>query len=234
MSKFLYINSRDRDYQSDNTHDFYYTFNETVKITQGIILKNCSIGFGEYTVNSYNDKFYINEDLITLTKKMYKVDELVTEINTKIQVVYENMVVTYDSNLMKLIFTNDEDFDITFIENTECHILLGFKQIETYSSISNILISNAIINLQGSNMMSIYIDGIMATNYVRQKDSNLLVSYMIGINVNRGGIINYINVNNENMINLTSEFKSIRIRLFRDHKILDINGCDVNLLFMYI
>jgi hypothetical protein len=235
MSKFLLINSRHRDYKSESTHDFFYTFREQVKINDGIILKGAQIGFGEYTINDYNYRFYIDSNLIELTKKNYRIDDLVIELNTKINLVLASFVVSYDENTMKFTFTNDADFNVIFIPETETNLLLGFKQIKTYASTANSLISESVINLQGSNFMHIYIDQMMATNYQYQKDTPLLTSFVVPISCNRGGIIAYYNETNENYVKLTNQFTSCRVRLLRDdNKLVNINGADVNLLFMYI
>jgi hypothetical protein len=235
---YLIINSRNRDFKSEDSNDFLITFNSTIKIKNGIMLQIAQIGYGEYTVNDYNKDFYIDATKITLTKGNYAINDLLTHINTVIQVSFPNMIATYTESTMKLTFTNDADFDLDFSiysDFTESHDLLGFKQAIKYSSVSNTITSEKIVNLHGSNACHLYIDKFAGPSYYHSENDNILTSYEIPINVNRGSVIWYYNESNmDNYLPMNLEFNNLRIRLLREgNRRFNINGCDVYLKFVF-
>ena len=235
--KYFVVNSKNRLDYNESTHSFKIKLADTINITEGVQLKYCSIPFTEYLINDYSNILTIDDTNITLTKGNYNITDLLTHLNTKIQVSFANMTVTYNSSTLKMNFENDEDFTLNFSNyNTELNEILGFTKNEVYSSTSNVLESDKVINLQGPSTIYMYIPEIHQDVYTLSSKDIVNIGYTIPITCNREGIIEMNNLQGiDNFISLSSKFNYITIELYKEkNRTFDINCADILLVFTYV
>jgi hypothetical protein len=234
MNKYLIIDSRYRDIKSENTNDFKITLNENVEIKNGIMLLHANIPFSNYMINEYNNKVYINDDAISLEYGNYDINDLVTHINDRLNIMYPNFNVEYLQKLMKFKFTNDEEFQLKFTDSIiKPNEILGFNEDKVYTSIDNQLISDKCVNLHSPHFLNIYIDKLQSIMHVGSTNVIYNKSFQIPVNCNRGGVITYKNQGNENYIQTSTSFYNTNVRITDTNIPFNLNYNDIYLSFVY-
>ena len=235
MIKYLVLDSRNRDIKAQDTHNYFISLSENIKIEEWIILLYASIPFSEFTINEYNNILKINDQTIILDKGFYDVTELTEYLNANIQAQIPSMTLTYLKKELKFKFVDASEFTIDFTnESMNINNLLGFKENKLYQSINNEIKSEKLINLNLPNMINLYIDKFNTANYTDARNIIQLNSFKIPINCNRGGIIEYRNINlNENFMNINTEINNMNVKLLDGIRPFDLNGSDCYFLSMF-
>lgn len=211
---------------SSNSNPIQYKLRSPLKVSN-ITIRNCIIPNTSYLINSFNNKFYYDNNIVILNVGNYSSQTLLTELNNKLN---PDITINYNTNQYKYTFTSNSTITIKWSSMKSLSNILGNRVLanngmdETNTS----FISTDAINLSIP-YYSIFISDLSNI------DENPLYAYDIIYNNVSGGNILYFNrekfefdevlYNDKSLTNLNIEI--------RDHNNEKIYFNGANLLFEF-
>ncbi len=206
----FYINSKKREDGSVDDSDFYYNFNHKSNENADNVLNidSLSIPRSYYSINEYNNIFQVDTtpllgittggiSNIVLPVGDYNPTTLINQITSNSTMSSLSVSMTYS--------TLDKKFD--FLGMTGINLItndkqkyLGFNSAGTWSSTGGILESANVVDLSGTNSISVITDMNIETYNNSNKNSNMLLS--IYPNTDTNGFIHYT----------SDSFRSIKLK----------------------
>ena len=198
-------------------------------------VQSASIPVSYYNVNYTNNYLYYitysgaigTVHQIYITKQNYTINQLVTQLNSSLT----NLSVTYNSQTNKMQITTDQDsFSIYYdsinpvLKSTALQ-LLGLSNINHFSS-AKIINSDTCCNISPIRMYCIC-SNLKTGNLNLNAPLNQNVLCQIPVDVNRYGVVNYINTNNfkSNLYSNIIDTLTIQIR-DQNSDIVELNGAN--------
>lgn len=150
----LTVNSSDRNLDDwPESQDYLVNLNRPLYDVSELKLANAIIPFNGYTIDSYNNTFYYNDEEIPLASKIYASEaDLATDIETAIHdntANNENVSVTYDPDTNSFNFNHggSTDYSFTFGTNSPAAVM-GFVP-GTYNSTASEINSSGGVDISG-------------------------------------------------------------------------------------
>lgn len=154
----LTVNSSDRNIDDwPESQDYLVNINRPLYDVSELKLANAIIPFTGYTIDTYNNTFYYNDEEIPLDSKIYTSETtLASDIETAIHdntANNENVQVTYDSETNSFNFNHGgaTDYSLTFGTNSPAAVL-GFTP-GTYNSTASEINSSGGVDLTGPHFL---------------------------------------------------------------------------------
>ncbi len=223
----LIINSSKRLNTSASISDLNYSINYKIDRVESILIDYISIPYSFYSINSLNNELDITYSstpyTITVTPGNYTSATIVSALNTALQAINVNFLVTYTYQTNKLTITNTSSFTIHGTTSS-INKVLGFT-IDTTSTTHT---GNQVLNLSGNNYLLIKSefltkDIVTQVRYADNTYSNILC--VVPINTSFGGIIT-----SDNKITITyPSKKKILTTDIIDFEIQDESGNTIDL-----
>lgn len=234
----FYINSKKREDGSVDDSDFYYNFNHRSNENADNVLNidYLSIPRSYYSINEYNNIFQIDTtDLlgvttggisnITLPVGDYSPTTLINKITSDSTMNSLSVSMTYSPLNKKFDFLGMTGINLITNDKQK---YLGFNSAGTWSPTGGILESANVVDLSGTNSISILTDINVETYNNSNKNSNMLLS--VFPNVDTNGFINYMS-NNFRSIKLKSDRLNLQRLQLVDENLdkLNLNGLSWNM-----
>lgn len=234
----FFINSKKREDGSLADYDFYYNFNYKARENGDNVLNidSISIPRSYYSVNDFNNTFQIDTtpllgittggiSNITLSNGDYDPTTLITAITTDTTINSLGVSMTYSTQTKKFSFLGTTGID--WITNDK-QKYLGFNSANTWSPTAGTLVSNDVVDLSGTNSISILTDIDVETYNNSNKNSNMLLSIYPSVDSN--GFISYTS-DNFRSIKLKNDNLNLQRFQLMDENLdpLDLNGLSWNI-----
>lgn len=131
-------------------------------------------------INANNDLLILNGVFYYINHGNYNVPDLIIEIQNQIT----GLTLSFDKTTNKFTIQYISSFSIN--ENSSILNILGLSKT-THSSVSNIIISDDVIDLSGNNMFYVGVEEIQTQNILQNKTSSIIGS--IPVDSNYGDIL---------------------------------------------
>jgi hypothetical protein len=239
------INSKKRESGSIDDSDFYYNFTYKASDNADNLLNidMLSIPRSYYSVNDYNNTFQLDTNVligttstpytdINVSKGDYTPNSLISEVTTNINALSLGVSgaslgvsMTYSTLNKKMSYLGMTGVNIITNDKQK---YLGFNSAGTWSPTAGSIVSNDVVDLSGTNAVSILTDIDIESYNNSNKNSNMLLS--VYPNVDSNGFINY---NSSNFRSIKLKNDKLRLQRFQlvdeNMDLLDLNGLSWNL-----
>ena len=235
---YLLINSKYRnDYYNTNSSNFRIYFNKNINIEKYIKLQYFSISRTNYLMTEINNKFKINFSNnqsinILISIGNYSPLQLCEVINLQINNL-NGFNLTYNSQIFKLSFNCDIEFNIDFTQS-DFYKLLNFEK-RIYNSVNNKIVSN-IIFFNYPLYLNLVIKNISSSTFLNSdnsRESHFIIN--CGSTYNFGDNIQY--KSNENDIKILVDNINITyldfVLMDDENRIYDSNNIDYYFIIQY-
>jgi len=199
-------------------------FNQHILYNQ-ISLTHAEIPYSFYTINSTNNKLYINSTLYTLTSGNYNATTFKTMLLGLIPAGY-----SLNLNTINGIFTLSYNSNFTINNTSTCYKILGLAKNTNYTSTSNSLTFPYPCNFLGVNRLKIKSNVLINNNIDTNSNGRNNVLTTIPVNTANYGLIIY-----ENKVNFKCLFPNTNLDYIdivitdEDDNELDFNNIPVYL-----
>ena len=196
-----------------------------------VSVQSATVPYSFYNVDYFNDKFVYNVNGgANITINIPQGNYNTTTLRNYLLSVMTGFTITYSTLNNQFTFTHST-YDFSFKPLSTCMEILGFDEIDTYTSTSRVLTSVNSINLFTIRNIYIQSNNLILNNINNSTPNNCTILCSIPLTTGQFSVINYNNANNvRSRIDNIRNFAQLQISLTdQDGDILDLNGCHFSL-----
>jgi len=237
--KLIRISSKDRNiFQSKSTTDFFVGIRSLkLQKVQSVALKYIRFVNASSNVNKNNATIRFTYNSVDykddITWGQYNINDLVSEVESKINALITPDVITMTFNVaaQRVTISSPQLMTILFEDNLIFQ-MLGYK---TDVIDQNILDADALPNLSGLNEIYLYSDALASSHMVDSKSDLKNILTVVPVDVSYGAIQSYNSpeINSDRIVyNRLYDISSIDVKLLDcEMKVIDLQGLDIEIIF---
>ena len=221
----IHLNSKSAT-MSNGLSDCYFYIN-TIEVPTdyqiNISVVSGAIPYSFYCVNSLNNTLNYKVGLIISTISFTQGNYNINQWLSYLQSLNLPFTITLNKLINKFTFTSSSSF--TLYKSSTCFELLGLSSQDYVSDTSNIIVSNACINLQSIQVL--YINSNFISKSVNVTSINKATTICtIPISTPPYSLITYANTNNYKVNIFQNSFNLINIKICdQNNNVIDLNNC---------
>ena len=178
-----------------------------------------------YNIDSTNNVLNYSYNNTTFNLQITSGNYNAIQLASYLQTIMGSFTITYDIIRNKLLFTNNDSINFSFLSSSTCLTLLGFVSNTTYTSSSYKLTSPYVVNLLTKNCICI-LSNLQTGNINNADKYNGSILCSIPVSGPPYSLITYTNSNNFRSNLYANNLNEINIKITdSNNNLIDLNNC---------